>query len=161
MRLFRTVGIMVLTMSLFARGLWAESKNAKASCTVTKPNGNTPPGEHSCPDCFGNGALWTALWPDGKVAFSRGGPGFVAEDGSLSMKFPWWRGVRGKLTITGRRLDAHAPPLRARIPEGYGDIGFQATGVIFPTVGCWEVTGKAGDASLRFVTLMVTEEHIR
>jgi hypothetical protein len=76
-------------------------------------------------------------------------------DGSLSMKFPWWRGVRGKLIIEGRRLDASAPPLRASIPEGYGDTGFQATALIFPTEGCWEVTGKVGETRLTFVTRVV------
>jgi hypothetical protein len=76
------------------------------------------------------------------------------------MKFPWVRGVRGKLTIQGKRLDAPAPPLRAHIPDGYGDTGFQATGIIFPTEGCWEVTGKVGDSSLTFVTRVVrVEEH--
>jgi hypothetical protein len=76
-------------------------------------------------------------------------------DGSLSMKFPWWRGVRGKLTIEGKRLDATAPPLRANIPEGYGDTGFQSTALVFPTEGCWEVTGKVGKVSLTFVTRVV------
>ena len=84
-----------------------------------------------------------------RMVFSQPrGPGLVLEDGSLSMKFPWWRGVKGKLTIAGRRLDGSVPPLRARIPDGYGDIGFQATALIFPTEGCWEVTGKVGDTSL-------------
>jgi hypothetical protein len=29
--------------------------------------------------------------------------------------------------------------------------GFHATALIFPTAGCWEVTGRVGDASLTFV----------
>jgi len=89
------------------------------------------------------------------VIFARHGPGFVGSDGSLAMKWPWWRGVSGKLTIEGRRLDAPAPPLRAHIPEGYGDSGFQSTALIFPTQGCWEVTGIVGNAQLTFVTLVV------
>ena len=66
------------------------------------------------------------------------------------MKFPWWRGagLRGKLTIHGRRRDAAAPPLLADIPNGYGDPGFQATALVFPTEGCWEVTGQVADTSL-------------
>jgi hypothetical protein len=71
------------------------------------------------------------------------------------MKFGWERGVRGQLTIEGRRLDASAPPLRADIPRGYGDIGFQSTAIIFPTPGCWEVTGQVGSATLTFVTKVV------
>lgn len=75
------------------------------------------------------------------------------------MKFPWWRGegVRGGLTIEGRRLDASAPLLEAQIPEGYGDTGFQASVIVFPTEGCWAVTARAGEASLTFVTLVVAE----
>ena len=88
------------------------------------------------------------LWPEGKVVFKPGGAGVVLENGALSMKFPWWRIVRGRLTIEGRRLDGPAPLLRARIPDGYGEIGFQATALIFPTPGCWEVTGRVDDQSL-------------
>jgi len=82
-------------------------------------------------------------------------PRNIEGDGSLRMKFFWWRGVHGALTIEGKRLDAPALPLRSQIPEGYGDIGFQASGLIFPTEGCWQVTGRVGDASLTFVTRVV------
>jgi hypothetical protein len=82
----------------------------------------------------------------------------VLEDGSLAMKFPWWRGVKGKLSIEGRRLDASAGPLRASIPDGYGDTGFQATSLIFPTPGCWEVSGKVGKVTLTFVVQVVKLE---
>lgn len=129
----------------------------QSACEVTRPNGQTPLGEASSPHFHGNGSLWTQLWPEGTVVFEPGGPGFVEPDGSLSMKFPWWRGVRGQLTIEGRRLDAPAPPLRADIPSGYGDIGFQAAALIFPTEGCWEVTGRVGNASLTFVTRVVNK----
>jgi hypothetical protein len=50
------------------------------------------------------------------------------------------------------------PPLRARIPDGYGDTGFQATALIFPTEGCWEVTGEVGDTRLTFLTPVVSSE---
>jgi hypothetical protein len=71
------------------------------------------------------------------------------------MKFGWQRGVRGQLTIEGRRLDAPAPLLRSEVPNGYGALGFQATYVIFPTPGCWEVAGRVSDASVTFVTVVV------
>jgi hypothetical protein len=60
------------------------------------------------------------------------------------MKVGWWRTTPGKLTIDGRRLDAPAPPLKASIPDGYGPTGFQATGITFPTEGCWEITARVG-----------------
>jgi hypothetical protein len=132
---------------------------APADCPVTAPNGvvagdDNTDRQHS----YGNPRLSLGpfgLWPDGTVAFRPGGAGFINPDGSLSMKFGWQRGVPGRLTINGRRLDAPAPPLRANIPDGYGDRGFQATSLTFPTTGCWEVTGRVGDATLTFVTRVV------
>jgi len=41
------------------------------------------------------------------------------------------------------------------VPCCYGDAGFQASGVIFPTEGCWQVTGRVGTASLTFVTVVL------
>lgn len=130
-------------------------------CPVTAPNGSTPPGEQPSPDQHGNGQIWTGLWPEGKVVFEPGGPGQILPDGSLTMKWWWWRGIEGQLTIEGRRLDASAPPLQADIPEGYGEIGFQAAGLIFPSAGCWEVTGRVGEAELTFVTLVVITPETR
>jgi len=78
----------------------------------------------------------------------------LQKDGSIEIKFPWWRAVRGELRIEGRRLDQSAPPLRSDF-SSYGPTGFQATGIIFPTEGCWKITGRAGEASLTFVVIVV------
>jgi hypothetical protein len=128
-------------------------------CPVTAPNGSTPPGED--PDrsgnVLGNGAIWVGLYPEGTVVFEPDGQGGRDPlDGSYSMKFGWWRGVEGRLEITGRRLDADAPPMWGEVPDGYGDHGFQATGLVFPTEGCWQVTGRVGDATITFVTRVVS-----
>jgi hypothetical protein len=102
---------------------------------------------------FGNGALWVApVQPDG-VALAR--PEFIAPDGSIGLKFGWWRETEGTLTISGRRLDASAPAARASVPDGYGSRGFQASGIEFPTEGCWEITGRVGSSSLTFVTFVI------
>jgi hypothetical protein len=125
-------------------------------CAVTQPNGSLPPDETVESQYYlGNGQLWTTLWPDGKIIML---PENQNIDGSLSMKWPWWRGVTGPLTIEGHRLDAEAEPLRAEIPEGYGDTGFQVSTLIFPSIGCWEVTGRVGEASLTFITKVVFGE---
>jgi hypothetical protein len=121
-------------------------------CPVTVPNGRTPPGEPANALQHGNGRLWTEFWPEGTVLIE---PEQVQPDGTLTMKWPWWRGEHGHLTIDGQHLDRPAPPLQADIPEGYGETGFQATALIFPTDGCWEVTGRIGDASLTFVVLVI------
>jgi hypothetical protein len=71
------------------------------------------------------------------------------------MKFPWWRGpdVHGALHIHGHELTLGLP-VRAEIPDGYGDTGFQASGIIFPAEGCYEITGEAGGVELSFLTLV-------
>jgi hypothetical protein len=154
----RHLGLLATTLLFISRSSGATKS---AQCPVTIPR--------KAPDYIGgklfgsgsaywNGALFVGgLWPDGTIVFRPGGAGFVLADGSLSMKFGWYRaeGLRGKLTIRGRRLDAPAPPLRAEIPNGYRETGFQATGLIFPTEGCWEVTGKVAETSLTFVTRVV------
>ena len=146
--------------------------NTSPPCPVTLPNGSTPPGERLSPGYHGNGAVWTAPWTEGKAVFEPGGPGSVEPDGSLAMKWPWWWAVPGQLVVQGRRLDAPAPPLRAETPSGRrldvtlplsGEFrvadttphGFMPAALIFPTAGCWEVTGTVGEASLTFVTLVV------
>ena len=135
----------------------ALDKTVIASCPVTVPNGKSPAVAGASGFNLGNegSTLYTIPWPEGTVIFAIDGSGKVLPDGSLEMKWHWWRGVRGALTIHGRRLDAHAPPLRADVTEGYGDQGFLSTGLIFPTQGCWEVTGMVGNARLTFVTLVI------
>lgn len=138
---------------------------------MTIPNGSTPPGEGSSPEYHGNGALWTTLGrrgrfvvapesapeylgPQGEIAVD----GVLGPDGSVGIKAPWWRGpgVRGRVRLRARRLDAPAPPVDRTIPAaGYGLTGFQAMGLSLPTTGCWKVTGRIGNASLTFVTLVL------
>lgn len=138
--------ILMSALALLAVG--ATSAARSADCPVTLVNDGK--GGH-----YQNDALKVGLWSEGKVTFfTQQGPGFIDADGSLAMKFWWWRLKPGQLQIEGRRLDAEAPPLRANIPEGYGGKGFQATGLVFPTVGCWEVTGRLGEDSITFVTLV-------
>jgi hypothetical protein len=111
------------------------------------------------PDYHGNGVLFTMLWPDGVVVFRPEGPGVINPDGSLGMKWPWWRSIEGLVTLDATRLDAPAPPMQTivlRGPEdGYGKVGFHPSGLLFPTPGCWEVTARVQDNSLTFVTLVV------
>jgi len=103
-------------------------------------------------DAYGNGSLWVGgLWPNGIVIIT---PDNVNQDGSLGMKFGWYRLTSGFLTITGRRLDAPARPASG-VASGYGLIGFDASGVNFPTEGCWRVTGRAGRVALSFVTFVI------
>lgn len=141
------LGLLLVSIAWLAASMGTRQtpKPAAFACPVSQPNG---PGEFE----YKNEYLNTILWPNGTVVFTPGGPGSVEEDGSLAMKFGWTRYIKGQLTIDGHRLDGSAPPLRAHIPAGYGDIGFQSTALIFPTPGCWEVTGHVGNGRLTFVT---------
>lgn len=126
-------------------------------CPVTLPGHTGPAGARQAffgwGASYGNGELWVGgLWPHGVIA---AGPGFVDRHGRVGMKFGWWREVPGRLRIIGRRLDAPAPRLLADVPSGYGATGFQASGLIFPTEGCWEVTGTVGQTSLSFATFVI------
>ncbi len=115
------------------------------------PPGVLPTALFGSASSHGNGRLWVGgLAPKGILVLE-----FVEQDGSAGNKFGWWRHVSGRLTITGRRLDAAAPPLRSSVPSGYGLTGFQTSGVYFPTDGCWEVTGKVGATTLTFVTVVI------
>jgi hypothetical protein len=103
---------------------------------------------------YGNDDLWAGgLGQDGIMAFDK----VYAESHGLGAKIGWWRNVSGSVTISGRRLDAPAPPITGQGSEGYGHIGFQGSGVDFPTEGCWEVTGSIGKSELTFVTFVFVE----
>jgi len=139
-------------------GVSAPSTEAGA-CAVTVPSSvpATEPWRDSLfgsGSAHGNGQLWVGGLGEGGVIDA--GPESTDKDGSVGWKFGWWRAVPGRLRITGRRLDGAAPPVRSDVPDGYGDLGFQASGVDFPMPGCWEVTGVVGTTSLSFVTLVRT-----
>jgi hypothetical protein len=127
------------------------SADATAQCPVTLPTGDHRHGDPAGLGRlgYGNGEVWVGLWPHGRVRATKDN---LTGRGAIVMKFPWDRAVRGRLHITGRRIDAEAPPLRALLPD-YGVTGFQASALIFPTEGCWEITGRiAQRTSLTFVT---------
>jgi hypothetical protein len=125
-------------------------------CPVTAPNGARVPWATISPSRFdhGNAAISTSLWPDGTVVVRPNGSGEILTDGSLRMKFLWFKRP-GVMTIEGRRLDGAAGPLRANLNHEFDAQDFQPSSLIFPTEGCWEVTSRVRDASLTFVTRVV------
>ena len=91
-------------------------------CPVTRPSGSFHVvGVGSLN--YGNHSLHTNLWPHGTLRAGRlpngGSYATVNADGSIYAKLGWWRSSPGTLTISGQRLDAPAPPLRADVPAGY------------------------------------------
>jgi hypothetical protein len=123
------------------------------TCPLSLPNGRMPPGVNDVGANHGNGKMWTTMWPHNVLIAT---PDYIEADGSVWMKWPWWwrRRFGRELAITGRRLNGDAPPLTAYVPDGY-EVGFAPSGITFPREGCWEVTGRVGEASLTFVTLVL------
>jgi len=73
-----------------------------------------------------------------------------AGEPTLGAKIAWWRYQRGDLSITARRLDGTAE-VRTTNTAGYGDIGFNPSGVEFTSEGCWRITGSLPAHELTFV----------
>ncbi|MBI4483752.1 MAG: hypothetical protein HY652_12805 [Acidobacteria bacterium] len=111
-----------------------------------------------------NGDWYIAYCPENADPFGPG-PWYINADraiwagpgagswvsGKKGNKVIWIRPQGTQLQVTGRRLDAGAPPLKARIPCCY-PTGFQVTGLFFPTPGCREVIAEASSSELKFVT---------
>ena len=104
---------------------------------------------------FGTTTLWTSIPRLGEWHnLPRNPEGFT-------QKIFWWsEGYSGTderlpdLRVRGERLDEPGPALTAaRATNAFADdIGLAIlTGVDFPTVGCWEITGSYKKATLIFV----------
>lgn len=115
---------------------------ASSACAVTDSKGSV----------YGNDSLAFVLPPKGTFVFRPGGPGFVEADGALGIKFGGEFRKRGTLLIRGRRVDAPAPPARAYIPRSYDNyVGGMSLFLLFPTPGCWEITGMLTGENLTFI----------
>ena len=163
------VSALALGLLLAAKPGPASAANADGRCPVTiPPPGWQPGGPDFGPGHFnyGDQRLRVHLyWPRGILTAGTlpdGGVMAVIErDGSIRLKLGWWRGIPGRLVITGRRLDRPVGRVRSDVPpnESYGDVGFIPSSIIFPTVGCWRIVGKQGGASLTFVVKVTTARH--
>ena len=128
----------------------AESSLAKA-CPVTKPVWVKPPEDSAVQGSPGYGyyyvnqdsSIWASAWWTGEEEYSLR----VSEEG---VKVGWFRPAGTALEITGHRIDGQASPLESHVPCCY-PTRFQATGLYFPTKGCWEVNAKAAESELSFV----------
>lgn len=148
------IGLAALTGAIYAEQAAAPllPKDAEPfSCPVTLVNeGRGGP--------YSNEFIEVVLPPRATIVAPPRENAILTADGALAWKFGWDRRTKGRLSISGRRLDSAGPPLSADIPDGYGDIGFQPMYLIFPTPGCWEVTGKLGTQTLTFVILALQTE---
>ena len=132
-------------------------------CPITIPQDPpfTPPAPYSPTSPFadyfwyGTNSLWTVVPKSGVWA------GLPKDSQGYGQKVFWWREgyvwneePEPEITVTAERLDASAPifSVSGGTNAYADDIGSaMLTGVGFPTLGCWKVTGKYKDAELSFV----------
>ena len=156
----------VLSSGPSRRSQSRSGKDVPESCPVTKTPARpfTPPSPYpskTSPDSFwyGTARLWTSLPANGTW---RGLPHYTLGDPTFRQKLFYWRqgyNLQSEspphLTVTGKRLDDSAPPLAAdEANAGWQsdkEHPFIVTGVNFPTLGCWEVTGDYHGDKLTFV----------
>jgi hypothetical protein len=104
------------------------------------------------------GRASTTATPSGGRRCGPGGfkadPDYADKDGSIHMKFGWWRGVSGRLSIQGRRLDASVPPLGLRSRTARRP-WLPASGVIFSHRGILGDHRQVGAASLTLVNVVI------
>jgi hypothetical protein len=132
------------------------------SCPITQPQDPAfiPPEPYAAQApysefWYGSNGLWTMLQPDGRWY------DLPHDEDGFTQKVFWWREgydmtkePQPRITVSGRRLDVDAPTFEhTQGTNGYhADMGqFMLAGVEIPTAGCWEITGRYGQAELSFV----------
>lgn len=151
-------GIMTTSMAMLTRWLTIflllfvlVACTKTPTCPTTEPSWTKPPEDSAVldPPAFGHyfvnddNSIWASAWwvvPEENQLR-------VSEEG---IKVGWFRPAGAELVITGHRIDVESPPLEVDVPCCY-PTRFQATGLYFPTEGCWEVTAKAEDRELSFI----------
>jgi hypothetical protein len=141
--------IFMLLMSIVSTACTAMNTAAR-DCPVTEPTWAKPPEDSAVQNAPAYGyyfvnedrSMWASAWrTEQEENYLRAG-----ED----IKMGWFRPAGAGLEITGQRLDGEAYTLETHIPCCY-PTRFQATGLVFPTEGCWEVNATAEDRQLSFV----------
>lgn len=129
-----------------------DASTPESTCPLTESVWAKPPQDSAVqdPPAYGyyyvneDRSIWASAWWTEKKYEN------YLRAGEEGVKAGWFRPAGVELVITGQRLDAQAPPLDAHIPCCY-PTRFQATGLMFPIQGCWEVMAEAGDKVLSFI----------
>jgi hypothetical protein len=143
----------------------AASHKPPETCPVTKPEAQPfippspyPPKADPGEFWFGTEKLWTMLPVNGTW---KGLPHYRPTDSSFRQKmfwsregYDWHAEPYPALTVTGRRLDAPAPPfISPPANNGYHSYSFMVVGLDIPTLGCWELTGHYRNPDLTVTDL--------
>jgi len=150
--LLALLSLLLLIQTSLARQSQTATGDVPETCPVTSASDHPfiPPWPYpTVPDLggswFGTDGLWVALPDDGTWKGYR-------------QNMQWWRQgydyhtePEPKLKLTGKRLDAPAPPLMSKINNVVGPVPSMMAGIDFPAPGCWEITGRYESDELTFV----------
>lgn len=149
--MFRLFVPFLLTILLLTGCTVFDRTFSRSDCPLTEPVWAKPLEDSAVLDPPVEGYYFVnedrSIWASAGWAESEDYELHRREDGGL--KVGWFRPAGAVLEITGKRVNAQALPLEALVPSGY-PTRFQATGLYFPTEGCWEVKAKAADRELSF-----------
>lgn len=166
LRLLPLLTLVFLSQPSFTQQLGTGSPSTvPETCPVTSPSDHpfVPPQPYPVKPSeddfwFGTDELWTNLPARGTWT---GLPHYTPDDPTFREKlffyrkgYDWKTEHEAGLIVTGKRLDAVAPPLLSDKANKGCCIyhrPFMLTGVNFPTVGCWQVSGHYHDRDLTFV----------
>lgn len=134
-----------------------QAQLAPEACQVTEPAQMLPPDDSAVSNKPISGSyivnddqtIWVAAWWVGEEEY----PLRAGENGN---KVGWFRPAGADLKITGQRLDGEAAPMEASVPCCY-PTQFQATGLYFPTEGCWKITAQAAESEIVFIVNVAPE----
>lgn len=120
-------------------------------CEVTKPSKD---------GIYRNDWIAVELPPDGIVELHKDHHHQDAQD---LIPFPLrWRVLKhGSLEISGKRLDAEAPPLWVQNATVDDKQQTRLTQIVFPKDGCWEMTARVADHELKLVTQVVGQTRVK
>lgn len=148
----RSFALLLLLPILAACAGAPSAESAASACPLSEPVWAKPPADSAVQGApaFGyyfvndDRSIWAAAWWTGEE------DEYWLRAGDEGIKTGWFRPAGTTLEIAGRRLDGQAPALHSHVPCCY-PTRFQATGLFFPTEGCWEVTAGAAESELSFV----------
>lgn len=122
-----------------------DGSSPSASCAISDTVRETPPRDPNA-EPFGSGPWYVnadrSIWAGWDAVRMKAGRG---------NKVLWIRPAGTELVVSARKLDGQSGSFEAEIPCCY-PTGFQASGLRFSEPGCWEISAKAGNSSLTFVT---------
>jgi len=124
------------------------------ACTPTIPTTERPPAD-------ANTASFASRWyrsADRKIWVGLAGTG-IWYAGAGANKALWVKAPGMQLQVEGHRLGDPASALVAEIASGYEGADYQASGLRFPTPGCWHIAPRTAQSVLQATVNIYPESY--